>query len=178
MQLPPAYASRRVCASPELTGFRNYRLPAPRASGPSLPWNPNQRRVLSALDNFRSSRKFHHTTSTECSGFASSGALLTLWSPQVPAPLTQYHGAASQVVASYVSKTEGLVCSAIEAHEHTLQLLEALTKIFPPGEENFRVTQLLSGLVCTAYPTRDALYKQLGNLHILRRVSSPCCTQN
>ena len=33
---------------------------------------------------------------------------------------------------------------------HTLQLLEVLTKIFCPGEGDFRVTQLLSGLACTA----------------------------
>ena len=48
-------------------------------------------------------------------------------------PLAQYHWAASQVVAGYVNKTEGLVCSAIEAHEQSFQLLEALTKIFPLG---------------------------------------------
>ena len=64
------------------------------------------------------------------------------------------------------------MCSAIEAYEHSLQLLEALTKIFPPGEGDLRVTQLLSGLECTAYPMREALYKQLGNLHILRRMSA------
>ena len=53
--------------------------------------------------------------------------------------------------------------------------MAALTKIFPPGEGELRVTQLLSGLACT-YPTRDALYKelgkQLGNLGILRRESA------
>ena len=76
--------------------------------------------------------------------------------------------------AYYISKTEGLVCSAIEAHKHNIQLLEALTKIFPLGEGDLRVTQLLSGLACTAYPRRDALYKQLGSLHILRRESALC----
>ena len=98
--------------------------------------------------------------------------MLTPWSLQVPAPLSQFHGAISPVIANYVSKTEGLVCSTIEEHKHSLQLLEALTKICPPGEEDLRVTQLLSGLACTAYPTQDALYKQLGNLHILRRESA------
>ena len=61
------------------------------------------------------------------------------------------------------------MCSAIEAHEHSIQLLEALSKIFPPGVGDLTVSQLLSGLACTAYPTRDALYKQLGNLRILHR---------
>ena len=61
------------------------------------------------------------------------------------------------------------MCSAIEAHEHSIQLLEALSKIFPPGQGDLRVTRLLLGLACTVYPTRDALYKQLGNLRILRR---------
>ena len=51
-------------------------------------------------------------------------------------------------------------------------MLEALTKIFPLGEGDLRVTQLFSGLVCTAYPTRDTLYKQLGNLRILCRESA------
>ena len=64
------------------------------------------------------------------------------------------------------------MCSAIEANEHSVQLLEALSKIFPPGEGDLRVTQLLSGLACTAYPTRDALYKQLDTLCILQRESA------
>ena len=55
-----------------------------------------------------------------------------------------------------------LACTAIETREHYIQLLEALMKIFPPGEGDRRVTQLLSGLACT-------VYKQLGNLRILRR---------
>ena len=57
-------------------------------------------------------------------------------------------------------------------HEHTLQLLEALTKIFPLGEGDVRVTLLLSGLACTAYPMQDASYKQPGNLRIMRRESA------
>ena len=64
------------------------------------------------------------------------------------------------------------MCCAIEAHEHTLRLLETLTKIFRLGEGDLRVTQLLSGLTCTAYPTQDALYKQLGNLCIFHRESA------
>ena len=119
-------------------------------------------------ENFNFFLKFHHATTAEW-GFASTGALLTPRSLQVPAPLSQYHGVTSPLVANLVSKTEGLVCSAIGAHEHSIQLLEALTKIFPLGEGDLRVTQLLSGLSCTAFPMRDALYKQLGNLHILRR---------
>ena len=65
------------------------------------------------------------------------------------------------------------LCSAIEAHEHSLQLLETLTKIFPPEDGYLRVTQLLSGLTCTAYPMQDnQLYKQLGNLRILHSESA------
>ena len=75
-------------------------------------------------------------------------------------------------MATYLAKTEGSVCSDIEAHEHSMQLLKALTKIFPHGEGHPRVTQLLSGLACTANPTHDSLYKQLGNLRILRRESA------
>ena len=82
-------------------------------------------------ERFRSSLKFHHVTSTERLGFASTGVLLTLWSTQVPAPLSQYHGVVSPLVVQYTNKTESLVCSAIE---HTIQLLEALSKIFPPGQ--------------------------------------------
>ena len=94
----------------------------------------NDGEVLSSLGaNFRSTLKFHHSTFTEPSGFASSRALLTLWSPQVPVPLTQYHGAASQFGSYYVSKTEGLVCSVIEAHEHTLQLLRGADQDLPSG---------------------------------------------
>ena len=60
------------------TGFMNYRLPAPRSSGPALPWNPKHREVLAAMDeNFNTSLKFHHVTNTERSGFAPTGALLT-----------------------------------------------------------------------------------------------------
>ena len=59
-------------------------------------------------------------------------------------------------------------------HGHSLQLLQALTKIFPSGEGDLKVTQLFSGLACTAYPTRDTLYKQLGNLCILHRESVLC----
>ena len=84
--------------------------------------------------NFNSSLKFHHVTTAERSGFAFSGALLTLWLPQVPAPLSRYHGITSPLITSYASKTKSLLCSAIESHEHSFQLLEALTKIFPPGE--------------------------------------------
>ena len=90
--------------------------------------------------------------------FASSMALLTPWSLQVPASLSSYHGVISPLVATYLAKTEGLVSSTTEVHEHSMQLLEALTKIFPPGEGDPRLIQLLSVLACT-YPTRDSLYK-------------------
>ena len=117
-------------------------------------------------ERFNSSLKFHHMTSAERSGFASTGALLTPCSSQIPVPLSRYHGVTSPLITSYAGKTECLVCSAIEAHEHYIQLLKVLTKIFPLGEGDLRVSQLLLVLTCTAYPTRDSLYKQLG---ILRR---------
>ena len=165
--LDPASLLSTPSVAPDPTGFRDYGLPVPRSSGPLLSWNPSHGEVLASLDeNFRSSLKFHHATSTERSGFASSEALLTPCWLQVPAPLAQYHGVASQVITSFVSKTESLVCSIIEAHEHTLQLLEALTKIFPSWSNP---VSLLSGLAYTVYQMRDTLYKQLGNLRILYR---------
>ena len=76
-------------------------------------------------ENFKSFLKFHHVNVSECSGFASTGALLTPWSLQVRPPLAQYHGVTSPLVANSVSKMEDLVRSASEAHGHTIQLLEA-----------------------------------------------------
>ena len=72
-------------------------------------------------ERFRPSLKFHHVTTAKRSGFASTGVLLTLWAQQVPAPLALYHGVTSPLVASYASKTEGLACSAIEAHEQQIR---------------------------------------------------------
>ena len=69
-------------------------------------------------ENFNSTLKFHHVTTA---------------STMVPAPLSQYHGVTSPLIVNYISKTEGLVCLAIEAHEHSIQLLEALTKYLPSG---------------------------------------------
>ena len=79
--------------APVPTGFRNYGLPDPRPVGPTLPWNPNHGEVLANKDaHFNTSLKFHHVTSVERSGFASSGALLTPWSQQVPVPLSKVTG--------------------------------------------------------------------------------------
>ena len=117
--------------APEPTGFMNYGLPAPRSSGPCLPWNKKHGEVLKLMhESFKSNIKFYHLTSAERSGFASTGALLTPWSPQVATPLAQYYGVVSPVIANYVSQTESLACTAIEAHEHSIQLLEVLTKNF------------------------------------------------
>ena len=63
------------------------------------------------------------------------------------------------------------MCTAIEAQEHTIQLLEALVTILPAGSTDPRVSVLLTGLSCTAFPMLEALYKQLGNLHLLHRES-------
>ena len=92
--------------APEPTGFMIYRLPAPRSSGPSLPRKQKHGEGLKSMDkSFKSNLKFHHLTSADRLEFASTGVLLTLWSPQVPAPFAQYHGVVSPVVANYVGKT-------------------------------------------------------------------------
>ena len=76
--LPPAPS-----VAPVPTGFRTYGL-APRSKGPTLPWNQSHSEVLAGLDEmYSSSLRFHQTTYTERSGFASSGVLLTPWSSQV-----------------------------------------------------------------------------------------------
>ena len=63
------------------------------------------------------------------------------------------------------------MCAALEAQEHIIQLLEALGSILPAGSMDPRVSALLTGLSCMAFPTREALYKQLGNLCLLCRES-------
>ena len=76
--LDPASLLSTPSIAPEPMGLRNYGIPAPRSSGPSLPWNSSHGDILASLDdNSRSSPKFHHATSTERSGFAFPGALLT-----------------------------------------------------------------------------------------------------
>ena len=97
--------------------------------------------------------KFHHTTSTEKSLLVEP---CSLWGH------SRFH----------VTKTETLVCSTIEAHEHTIQLLESSGSNLPNRAGDLRVTVLLYALVSTAFPIRDTLYKQLGNLHILCRESA------
>ena len=89
--------------APMPTGFRNYGLPDSRSKGPTLPWNQSHGGwVLAGLDEtYRMTPWVHQATSTERSGFASSGALLTPWlSSQVPAPLSRYHGVTSPLVSS------------------------------------------------------------------------------
>ena len=75
------------------------------------------------------------------------------------------------LISGFWKKTEPLVCAAIEAQEHTIQLLEALGTILPARSTDPRVSALLTGLSCMAFPTRDAHYKHLGNLCLLRRES-------
>ena len=83
-------------------------------------------------------------------------------------------------MTTFVKKTEPVVCAAIghEAHEHTLRLLGVIGALLPLDSTDPRVVSLLQSLAYTAYPTRDGLYKQLGNLCMLRRESSLCavCT--
>ena len=96
-----------------LKGFRHYGLLDPRPVGPTIPWNPNHGEVLADMDaHFNNSLKFHHVTTAERLGFASTETLLTLWSSQVPTPLSRYPGVTSPLVASYASKTEsfGVLC--------------------------------------------------------------------
>ena len=75
------------------------------------------------------------------------------------------------LISGFWRKTKPLVCATIEAQEHTIQLLEALGTILPAGSTDPRVRALLTGLSCTAFPTWEALYKQLGNLRLFRRES-------
>ena len=75
------------------------------------------------------------------------------------------------LISGFWRKTEPLVYAAIEAQEHTIQLLEALGTIFPAESSDPRVIALFTGLSCTAFPTWEALYKQLENLRLLRRES-------
>ena len=63
------------------------------------------------------------------------------------------------------------MCAALEAQEHTIHLLEVLGSILPARSTDPRVSTLLTGLSCRAFPTREALYKQLVNLRLLRRES-------
>ena len=63
------------------------------------------------------------------------------------------------------------MCVAIEAQEHTIQLLEALGTILPAGSKDPRASVLLTNLSCMAFPVQEALYKQLGILRLLRRGS-------
>ena len=76
-------------------------------------------------------------------------------------------GQVALLISTFWRKTEPLVCAAIEAQEHTIQLLEALGSIIPVGSTDPKVSALPTGISCTAFPMREALYKQLGNLHLL-----------
>ena len=58
-----------------------------------------------------------------------------------------------------------------EAQEHTIQMLEGLGSILPAGSTDPRVSSILTGLSCMAFPAWEALYKQLGNLRLLCRES-------
>ena len=159
--------------APMPKGFQAYGLPTQTSvSRPTLAWNPGQALSLAALDGtFAATNKFASATGSERSAFASRGQLLTPWSEQVPAALEPFVGPGSLLISAYWRKTEPLVCAAIEAQEHTIQLLEALGTILPAGSTDPKVSALLTGLSCTAFPTREALYKQLGNLRLLHRES-------
>ena len=50
-------------------------------------------------------------------------------------------------------------------------MFEALGSILPAGSTDSKVSALLIGLSCMAHPMREALYKQLRNLHLLHRES-------
>ena len=67
-------------------------------------------------------------------------------SPHGHSSIIPYLGPVSLLVAIYNTKTETLLCSSIEAREHTLQLLVALEFDPSPGAGDPRVTALLSGL--------------------------------
>ena len=142
-----------------------------------MDWNPGQICLLTSLDEaYSATNRFAGLTAAEKSGFSSRGQLLTPWSEGVPPSLEPFVGQGSPLITSFWRKTEPLVCAAIETQEHTLhclQLLEALGTILPAGSTDPRGSALLTGLSCTAFPTREALYKHLGNLRLLRRVHAP-----
>ena len=121
-------------------------------------------------ETFSATNKFASLTGSQKSVFAPWGQLLTPWSEQVPPTLEPFVGQGSLLVSGFWRKTEPLVCAAIEAQEHTIQLLEALGTI-PAAGSDPKVSALFTGLSCTAFPTREALYKQLGNLRLLCRES-------
>ena len=70
----------------------------------------------------------------EKSGFVLWGQLLTPWSEKVPPALEPFVGQCS-LISSFWKRTKPFVCAALEAQEHTIQLLEALGAIFPAGSQ-------------------------------------------
>ena len=142
--------------APVPRGFQSYGLPS--ILRPSLAWKLDE--------TYFSTNMFASLTLAGKSGFASWGQLLTVWPEQVPPALEPFVGQSSLLVSAFWRKTEPLV-----SREHTIQLLEALGTILPAGSMDPRVSALLTGLSCTTFLTWEALYKQLGNLHLLRRES-------
>ena len=158
------------------SGFQSYGLPTQTCViRPTLTWNPGHALSLAKLDaTYSATNKF-----AICMGSESSGLHLgDLCSPRgqsrfpPPPALEPFVGQGSMIIFSYWRKTEPLVCAALEAQEHTIQLLEALGSIPAAGSMGPRVSALLTGLSsCTAFPTWEALYKQLRNMRLLRRES-------
>ena len=95
-----------------------------------MAWNLGQAHFLSTMDETSSSiNKFASLTAAENSGITSQGQLLTLWSEQVPPALEPFVGQGSPLISGFWRKTQPLGCAALEAQEHTIQLLEALGTI-------------------------------------------------
>ena len=62
----------------------------------------------------------------------SKAALLAPWSERVPLWVSLYVGQVSTLVSQYTKRVEPLACTTTEAHEHTIQLLEAVGTLLPP----------------------------------------------
>ena len=80
-------------------------------------------------------------------------------------------GSGSPLVSQYCENEETLLCCAIEAQGHTLQLLEALQVVLPFEQSDDKIRLLLMGLSETAYPTSEATTCSLANVRMLRRES-------
>ena len=91
----------------------------------------------------------------------------------MPPALASYLGTGSPLVSQYCEKAEPLLCCAIEAQEHTLQLMEALQVALPFEQTDDKIRSLLKGLSETAYRTSEALTRSLVN--VAKRIHAPRC---
>ena len=94
-----------------------------------------------------------------------------------PSPAIEpFVGQGSLLISAHWRKTEPLVCAAIEAQEHTLQLLEALGSILPAGSTDPIASALLTDLFCMASSLREVLATGKPAL-VAQRIQGSCCGQ-